>query len=172
MLDMLARVLKILDDLGNCDAQDEYSKGWDNAISTAYDAVENLRNECHHPIKFNDLKDGMWYWDCKAEMYCLCKYSVANVNEVLMMYLGYNARLSDAIFDEHRYIVERIYNPPLKFNELEEDMWIFDNRDKEYKQISRMVKEKQAIWWYGTYTEYEADMFEENRFYRREVQEE
>lgn len=180
MLDMLARVLKILDDLGNrdaCDAQDEYSNGWDNAISTAYDAVRNLWNEYHHLIKFNDLKDGMWYWDCKAEMYCLCKYSIANENEVIMMYPGDNLRFNDETFEEDRFFVDRYCNPPLKFEDLKDGMWVWDNKTKNYIYIYK-THDWEPIKGirYASYVincsvdGYYVD-FEENRFYRREIRE-
>lgn len=36
------KVLEILKNLGGCDAKDEYSKGWDDAIDAAYNDVGNL----------------------------------------------------------------------------------------------------------------------------------
>lgn len=44
MSDLISRkaVLKILHDLGGCGATDSYYKGWDHAISAAYDSVEEL----------------------------------------------------------------------------------------------------------------------------------
>lgn len=60
-------------------------------------------------------------------------------------------------------------NPSLKFEDLKEDMWVWDNYSKEYKQIAKIDSDKMGIWYHGIYTEYEADIFEENRFYRKEV---
>ena len=44
MTDLISKdkVLDILKNLGGCDAQDEYSKGWDDAIDAAYNDVGNL----------------------------------------------------------------------------------------------------------------------------------
>lgn len=44
-------------------------------------------------------------------------------------------------------------------------MWVWDDKHEDCKQICRVNEEKRAIWYYGIYVEYEADKFEENRFY-------
>lgn len=67
-------------------------------------------------------------------------------------------------------------NPPLKFEELKPQMWVWDNECVEYIKIHEVLKnggedfdgeviEVQHDWGY-----YEIP-FEENRFYRREVKE-
>lgn len=38
-----SEVLKLLDDLGGCDAQDEFSSGWDKAIDEAYSRVDDMQ---------------------------------------------------------------------------------------------------------------------------------
>ena len=54
-------------------------------------------------------------------------------------------------------------NPPLKFEELEENNWYWDNKDKEWcKYISYSTFE---------YLDGYGSEFEENRFYRYEVKE-
>jgi len=44
MTDLISKgkVLEVLNILGGCDAQDEYSKGWDDAVDAAYNDVGNL----------------------------------------------------------------------------------------------------------------------------------
>lgn len=71
----------------------------------------------------------------------------------------------------HQLIKEHYDNPPLKFEELEEDMWVWDDYNKEYKQIAKTNLDKMGIWYYGVYCEYEVDKFEENRLYKKEVKE-
>lgn len=69
---------------------------------------------------------------------------------------------------------ELVGNPPLKFDELEEGMWVWDNLwyEKNYVLIKRifyeganrcvaMLQDEEGM----------ARLFEENRFYRREVME-
>lgn len=36
------KVLEVIHSLGGCDASDEYTKGWDDAISAVYDEVAKL----------------------------------------------------------------------------------------------------------------------------------
>lgn len=72
-------------------------------------------------------------------------------------------------------IKEHFDNPPLKFNELEEGMWVWDTKTSCYIYIFKPLNWNpvQGIRYasyrimhsaYGYYTD-----FEENRFYRREV---
>lgn len=61
-------------------------------------------------------------------------------------------------------------NPPLKFEELKEGMWVWDNYLQNYLQIRKLYEEDKKFcytsdYYCGTYG------FEENRFYRREVKE-
>ena len=42
--DIAKEVLQILHELGGCDATDEWSKGWDEAIDTAYDEIKKRYN--------------------------------------------------------------------------------------------------------------------------------
>lgn len=79
-------------------------------------------------------------------------------------------------------IEEHFYNPPLKFEELKEGMWVWDNKDKYYFKCNPRISTDMAecVWyesfWYNTgegYDEFYEDYieFEPNRFYRKEVQE-
>lgn len=68
-------------------------------------------------------------------------------------------------------------NPPLKFEELKEGSWVWDNKMKEYIKCApgiNSLNELCALYWYTSFNldgELEEDYikFEENRFYRREV---
>lgn len=73
-------------------------------------------------------------------------------------------------------------NPPLKFDELKENMWVWDNKYKYYFECNPRISTDMAkcVWyesfWYNTgegHDEFYEDYieFEENRFYRKEVQE-
>lgn len=77
-------------------------------------------------------------------------------------------------------IKEHYDNPPLKFEELEEDMWVWDNKYKTYYFIEKIGKGKSIFARYIRFVineftdELEEDCgwmgsFEENRFYRKEV---
>lgn len=68
-------------------------------------------------------------------------------------------------------IQEYFDNPPLKFEELKEDMWVWDNENKQMIKIydtyilpsgTKVVRFKWGF-------EYYKGKFEENRFYRKEV---
>ena len=79
-------------------------------------------------------------------------------------------------------IMEYFGNPPLKFEELKEGMWVWDNKYKYYFECNPRISTDmtECVWyesfWYNTgegYDEFYEDYieFEENRFYRKEVQE-
>ena len=63
-------------------------------------------------------------------------------------------------------------NPPLKFEELKEGMWVWDNEDKAYMKIES-VADKDWVWLYIDSSEREHidELYKPNRFYRKEVQE-
>ena len=65
-------------------------------------------------------------------------------------------------------INEHFDNPPLKFEDLKENMWVWDNYCKEYCYIYFVAGKYPHI----AYIDGEEDgAFKENRFYRREVEE-
>lgn len=79
-----------------------------------------------------------------------------------------------------RLIHEHFDNPPLKFEELKEGMWVWDNKYKYYFECNPRISTDmtECVWyesfWYNTgegYDEFYEDYieFEENRFYRKEV---
>lgn len=88
-------------------------------------------------------------------------------------YSGFNN--SALPFDEDINVVQELMhehfdNPPLKFEELKEGMWIWDNKDKAYMKIES-VCDKDWVWLYIDSSEREHidELYEPNRFYRKEV---
>lgn len=75
------------------------------------------------------------------------------------------------------YAIKELQNPPLKFEELKEGSWVWDNKMKEYIKCApgiNSLNELCALYLYTIFNidgELEEDYikFEENRFYRREV---
>lgn len=59
-------------------------------------------------------------------------------------------------------------NPPLKFEELHENMWVWDNKDKYYFKIDTKSEEKNKLTTIMC-GQLIRIFFEENRFYLREV---
>ena len=73
-------------------------------------------------------------------------------------------------------IMEYFGNPPLKFEELKENMWVWDNYWKEYFEISEVysnTKEIDVLIHQNKINQkrYETIKYTPNRFYRKEVQE-
>ena len=105
------------------------------------------KEECLHALK--DVK------------YALCR------NNSLMCFKNgvyqLKARYQREVDLLEQLINEHFDNPPLKFEELHENMWVWDNEDKEWcKFISEHLFE---------YMDGYGGVFEENRFYRKEVKE-
>lgn len=74
-----------------------------------------------------------------------------------------------------KMIKEHFSNPPLKFDELEENMWVWDNNWNQYFKIYEIypkTKEFDVLIHQNRINKlrYEPMKFEENRFYRKEVQ--
>ena len=80
-------------------------------------------------------------------------------------------------------IKEHFDNPPLKFEELKKGMWVWDNKYEWYFECEPAISTDMAqcvtynAFWYNVgededefFEEYEE--FEENRFYRKQVQDE
>lgn len=80
------------------------------------------------------------------------------------------------------FAIKELSNQPLKFEDLKENLWVWDNKYKHYIKIRRVKKKNSFI---GYYPNFECDpitdepyenlqgvfFFEENRFYLREVKE-
>lgn len=67
-------------------------------------------------------------------------------------------------------IEEHFDNPPLKFEELKEGMWVWDNKMVLYIRIAKIIGKtiyaEDFLYGFDCYGRYE-----KNRFYRKEVQE-
>nr|DAG84201.1 MAG TPA: hypothetical protein [Caudoviricetes sp.] len=73
----------------------------------------------------------------------------------------------------YNLICDHFDNPPLKFDELEEEMWVWDNKEKMYiKSCNNFDTEENGK---GIRVQMGFDLvrikFEENRFYRKQVEE-
>lgn len=93
-----------------------------------------------------------------------------------------NAKMYYADRDYHfhvlkQLIVEHFDNPPLKFEELHEGMWVWDNKYKVYNKVRETytfngTAEVVAFVYLNLITQWNCSVkFEENRFYRKEVKE-
>lgn len=58
-------------------------------------------------------------------------------------------------------------NPPLKFEELKAGDWVWDNKIKQYYQISCVFKDNREMATYGVMNGFV--LYEENRYYRKQV---
>lgn len=79
----------------------------------------------------------------------------------------YSLEVIENLIDEH------FDNPPLGFEELQEDMWVWDNKEKMY--IHSVNNYDSEVYGKGIRVKLGFDLvrypFEQNRFYRKEVQE-
>lgn len=70
-------------------------------------------------------------------------------------------------------IKEHFENPPLKWEDIHEDTWIWDNKECEYAFLDKAYlndkNEKKIRVWSGMKSYWY--IFEENRFYRKQVEE-
>lgn len=71
----------------------------------------------------------------------------------------------------HRLINEHFDNPPLKFEELKEGMWIWDDKDNWYEKIKELltIRNDNYIKFDQGDGDYIKVKFEEEKFYAREV---
>ena len=78
----------------------------------------------------------------------------------------------------NKLIHEHFDNPPLKFEELKEGMWVWDDRDKEYIMVCRtcvypkdnfLVRKGDELVFISKDDEEFHRMYRPNRFYRKEV---
>lgn len=81
----------------------------------------------------------------------------------------------DARYELEQLINEHFDNPPLKFEDLKENEWYWDNQYREYVQTDRYDDWDECYWVWHSGDEmlhkiYE-DVFDENRFYRFQINE-
>lgn len=70
-------------------------------------------------------------------------------------------------------IHEHFDNPPLKFEELKPDMWVWDNDRKEYSKIVDVIgwdEDEDEPAFLIVFEPNEYDCWVENRFYKKEVE--
>lgn len=68
--------------------------------------------------------------------------------------------------------LKNIYlNPPLKFEELKLGMWVWDSNDNKYNKIIEINNDKIGFYYITNSSTRFTCTFEENRFYRKEVEE-
>lgn len=73
----------------------------------------------------------------------------------------------DSMGDSLIECLKELDNPPLKYEELKEKMWVWDNKIKQYYQISCVFKDNREMATYGLMNGFV--LFEQNRFYRKQV---
>ena len=100
---------------------------------------------------------------CLQALLELSVYAEYNTNEVERKELAKESNLLRQLINEH------FDNPPLKFEDLHDEMWIWDNKYKEYCYIG-FIAGKFLHRKYIDNCESDSE-FEENRFYLREVKE-
>ena len=88
-------------------------------------------------------------------------------------YRTFELNVYAVVSDVIDFIEEEFSNPPLKFEELKEGMWIWDDVTKRYMKVYDISYSEECFnvngEWYLNDLYLEEFNFEENRFYRREV---
>lgn len=119
-----------------------------------------------------------------------CSYCWKSGNEEVLVYEDANKMLTQLInehfelkevhqelcysvfpfSDKHDEIIRFVTNPPLKFEELKEGMWVWDNLYKFDVRVAKIC-EKQNYFYVANYDVVgRLVKFEENRFYRKKVE--
>lgn len=83
--------------------------------------------------------------------------------------------IREDVLNYGKLIEEYFDNPPLKFEELHEGMWLWDNKLERYIKVYDISYAEQSFnvngEWYLNDLYLEEFDFEENRFYRKQVEE-
>ena len=109
-----------------------------------------------------------------SEVRCVCDLCAIGIQQDKMCYIGVQQCFKNGVYTKYK---SRTNNPPLKFEDLHEGMWIWDDKNKIYNLIYEKrincAKEKEIEFqWEMPDREcqnFMTDVYEENRFYRREV---
>lgn len=68
-------------------------------------------------------------------------------------------------YETLQQLIKEHFEPqPYKLVDLKPNMWVWDDKFEDCRQIAK-INEYGGIYWYGSITEYEADKFEEGRFF-------
>lgn len=87
--------------------------------------------------------------------------------KALMNICSSNAKMEDRkVF--YQLINEHFDNPPLKFEELKEGMWVWDSKFKSYYKV-KCTNVCEYLYTSVEFADSTEDVFEENRFYRKQV---
>ena len=124
------------------------------------------KKQCEEALK---LVERCEYWDYEywdkfgeTEEYQVLEQVVKSYFELLNEYKGCRKEL-EACY-------EMMGNPPLKFEELKEGMWVWDNRHKEWCLVA--LKHRKFMQKRYVNGLIEVGDFEEGRYYRKEVKNE
>ena len=106
-----------------------------------------------------------------------CREALNNLKNVIVT-RGYDKELTTEyvkVLDD--LITEHFDNPPLKFEELKQCMWVWDSKYDEYIQIDFVTPRKEIEVYTPSYIGgdmqgiyIEEFKFEENRYYRKQVE--
>ena len=100
--------------------------------------------------------------ECLNELEILCNYADMSASGEFV-----GKMLQEADDTLHQLIYEHFDNKPLKFEELKEGMWVWDNAVKKYRKLYKIRHEYKLI----TIENFGEMYFKENRYYRKEVKE-
>lgn len=110
-----------------------------------------------------------------SEVRCVCDLCAIGIQQDKMCYIGVQQCFKNGVYTKYK---SRTNNPPLKFEDLHEGMWIWDDKTKSYIYIFKPLEwEPVRGIRYASHIitnsveGYYMDL-EENRFYRREVPQE
>ena len=108
----------------------------------------------------NIIEEKLTKEECEKYLLELKQYIFTSSQETL------NANCCEQIQCFEQLIDEHFDNPPLKFDELEKGMWIWDDQRKMYYQLDKIEGNKMyhTNWIDGIFPK----TFEENRFYRKQ----
>lgn len=113
-----------------------------------------------------------------SEVRCVCDLCAIGIQQDKMCYIGVQQCFKNGVYTKYKSRLTN--NPPLKFEDLHEGMWVWDDKNKIYNLIYEKrincAKEKEIEFqWEMPDREcqnFMTDVYEENRFYCREVQNE
>lgn len=168
----------------NQDGFDEYSCDFEQ--TSIFVTFEQLINEHFKLVeKFKQLdKDYDKFYDKSLIQIAELKDENNSLSKQLVECQRFCKEKQEMIDELKKTLNENIYkifsNPPLKFEELKPNMWVWDSKYKYYIKIRRVKNKNSFI---GYYPNFEIDpitdepcenlqgifFFEENRFYRYEV---
>lgn len=110
-----------------------------------------------------------------SEVRCVCDLCAIGIQQDKMCYIGVQQCFKNGVYTKYK---SRTNNPPLKFEDLKEGMWIWDDKTKSYIYIFKPLdwKPVKGIRYAShiitnSVEGYYMD-FEESRFYHREVSQE